>query len=110
MPKQSLNSYMHSCDFVVDYAIVRTGWDTCEWTSYRGTTGKRLIWMNGILCNVSSAKRMSGTFDEFAAFVKKALRSRFKNDYEYRYIETDVKCFLNDMPITTWKKQGTRSI
>lgn len=95
-----LHSYINSEQFMLDFMPVRTGDNTIEWSVIRGRTGKKLIWLNGYLMNVSSAKRVSGTFDEFIEYVSKKLQRVFKNDPDASICKDMVNSFVSDMHLT----------
>lgn len=95
-----IHSYINSEQFVLDFMPVRIGEDTIEWSQIRGRSGKNLMWLNGHLLNVSSAKRVRGTIDEFSAYVYKGLRRTFKNDPEVRLCQDMVRSWVSDMYFT----------
>lgn len=95
-----IHSYINSEQFVLDFMPVKIGDDTIEWSVIRGRTGRKLSWMNGRLMNVSSAKRVRGTIDEFSAYVYKGLHRVFKDDPEVRFCQDMVRSFVSDLHFT----------
>lgn len=89
-----------SQDFKLDFVIVRTGEDTVEWTDVRCKTGKELLWINGLLMNVSGASRRHGTVDEFAKYVERKLRKKFKSDPDFSDCEEEIRDCIRCMFIT----------
>jgi hypothetical protein len=99
-----IQSYINSEQFVLDFMPIRIGEDTIEWSQIRGRTGKKIIWMNGHLMNVSSAKRVRGTIDEFSAYVYKGLHRTFKNDPDVRFCDDMVRSWVSDLHFTKVSK------
>lgn len=95
-----IHSYINSEQFVLDFMPIKIGEDTIEWSQIRGRTGKKIIWMNGRLMNVSSAKRVRGTIEEFSAYVYKGLHRTFKDDPEVRFCHDMVRSFMSDLYFT----------
>lgn len=95
-----IHSYINSEQFVLDFMPIRIGEDTIEWSQIRGRSGKKIMWMNGHLMNVSSAKRVRGTIDEFSAYVYKGLHRVFKDDPEVKFCQGMVRSFVSDMHFT----------
>lgn len=96
----SLNSYIHSCDFMVDYMPIRKSEDIFEWSEIKEKPGKNLMWLNGHLMNVGDALRVTGTIDEFAAYVAERVKPTYGKDYEYRYCADMVRSLVEDMHIS----------
>lgn len=99
-----MHSYINSEQFMLDFMPVRTGDYTIEWNIIRGRTGRKLTWLNGHLMNVSSAKRVMGTFDEFIAYVSKKLQRVFKNDPDASICQDMVMSFVSDLHFTKVSK------
>lgn len=95
-----MHSYINSEQFILDFMPVRTGDYTIEWNIIRGRTGRELTWLNGHLMNVSSAKRVRGTFDEFIAYVSKKIQRSFKDDPDVRFCRDMVMSFVSDLHFT----------
>lgn len=95
-----MHSYINSEQFMLDFMPVRTGDYTIEWNIIRGRTGRELTWLNGHLMNVSSAKRVGGTFDEFISYVSKKLQRAFKHDPDAKFCHDMVMSFVSDLHFT----------
>lgn len=95
-----IQSYINSEQFVLDFMPIKIGEDTIEWSQIRGRTVKKIMWMNGHLMNVSSAKRVRGTIDDFSTYVYKGLHSIFKNDPEVKFCQDMVRSFVSDLHFT----------
>lgn len=95
-----IQSYINSEQFVLDFMPIKIGEDTIEWSQIRGRTGKKIMWMNGRLMNVSSAKRVRGTIEEFSAYVYKGLHRTFKDDPEVKFCQGMVRSFMTDLYFT----------
>ena len=50
--------------------------------------------------NVSSAKRVIGTFDEFISYVSKKLQMAFKNDPDAKFCHDMLMSFVSDLHFT----------
>ena len=96
----SLNSYIHSSAFMADYMPIRKSDDLIEWSDIKAIPGKSLEWLNGHLMNVGVAKRVTGTIDDFAAFVTKRVKSNFGKEYDYRYCADMVRSLVEDMHVS----------
>ena len=95
-----IHSYVNSDHFMLDFMPIRTGDYTIEWSVIRRRGRKNLTWMNGHLMNVSSAKRVRGTFNEFVEYVSKKIQRAFKDDPEVRFCRETVMSFISDLHFT----------
>ena len=85
---------------MADYMPIRKSEDIFVWSEIKGKPGKNMMWLNGHLMNVGDALRVTGTLDEFAAYVAERVKPTYGKDYEYRYCADMVRSIMNDMHIS----------